>query len=79
MTTPTPEQLKSHLKVARSYLTELQDSLNKINAQIDAEDIDSEDLHGMRQARAQILYDIELNAEEIADYVEQLGDLPSSS
>lgn len=69
--TLTREQLELKLKVSRSMLTDYQNSLSKINAQIDAEE--SEDLDGMRQARSQILYDIQETEADIADYVEQLS------
>ena len=76
--TPTREQLELHLKVSRNSLTEYNARLNIVNAEIDAEEEESWDLNQMRTERAQLLYDIELTEEDIADYVEQLRVFPPS-
>lgn len=71
-TTPTLEQLERHLKVVRNILTEYQNRLNVVNAQIDAEEEESWELNQMRIEKSQLLYDIQETEADIADYVEQL-------
>ena len=71
-TTPTLEQLERHLKVVRNMLTEYQNRLNVVNAQIDAEEGESWELNQMRIEKSQLLYDIQETEADIADYVEQL-------
>lgn len=71
--TRTIEQLERVLKVSRKILTELQDRLDVVNAEIDEQEEESWDLNQMRIEKSQLLYDIQETEADIADYVEQLG------
>lgn len=68
----TLEQYERHLKVVRNMLTEYQDRLNVVNAEIDAEEEESWELNQMKTEKAQLRYDIEATAKDIAHYVELL-------
>lgn len=71
--TRTIEQLERVLKVSRKILTELQDRLDVVNAEIDEQEEESWDLNQMRIEKSQLLYDIQETEADIADYVEKLG------
>lgn len=83
MTKPTPyidprsplEKLQFNLKISRQSLVDLQAALWRSDAEIEAQDFDSEYLSEMRQARSLIVTDIEETELDIAFWEEQIAAL----